>query len=98
MTALSEDEIRAALAEGLPGWELSGGAIRKEFAFKGFKAAIAFIDRLAEEAHAAKHHPDLENHYNRVIVTLSTHDEGGVTESDVALARAIEAVAEPREG
>jgi 4a-hydroxytetrahydrobiopterin dehydratase len=60
-------------------------------------AAIGFIDRLAVEAQTARHHPDLENHYNRVLVSLSTHDEGGVTELDVALARAIEAVAQPPE-
>ncbi len=95
MTRLSDDEVRVALEEHLPGWEYVHGAIRKEYTFKGFKAAIAFIDRLAEEAHAARHHPDLENHYNRVVVSLTTHDDGGVTDLDVALARAIEGVADP---
>ncbi len=97
MTVLSDSEIRTALAEGLPGWDLAGGAIRKEFVFRGFRPAIAFIGRLAERAEEAKHHPDLENHYNRVLVSLHTWDEGGVTEMDVALARAIESVAEPPE-
>jgi 4a-hydroxytetrahydrobiopterin dehydratase len=97
MPRLSDDEVRTALTDGLPGWTHDGAAIKKEFAFKGFVAAIAFIDRLAVEAQAARHHPDLENHYNRVLVSLSTHDEGGVTELDVALARAIEAVVEPPE-
>jgi 4a-hydroxytetrahydrobiopterin dehydratase len=94
MTALAADEIAAALQE-LPGWTSAGGAIRKEFTFKGFRAAIAFIDRLAEVAIASRHHPDLENHYNRVVVSLTSHDAGGVTRADLALARGIEAVAEP---
>jgi 4a-hydroxytetrahydrobiopterin dehydratase len=94
MTRLSDEEVRAALAEGLPGWELEDAAITKAFVFPGFRAAIGFIDRVAEEAHAARHHPDLLNRYNRVSVTLSTHDEGGITETDIALARAIESVAD----
>lgn len=97
MLRLTDDDVRTALTHGLPGWTYNGAAIKKEFIFKGFMVAIGFIDRLAVEAQAARHHPDLENHYNRVLVSLSTHDEGGVTELDVALARAIEAVAQPPE-
>ena len=97
MPRLSDDEVRTALTDGLPRWTYDGAVIKKEFTFKGFMAAIGFIDRLAVEAQTARHHPDLENHYNRVLVSLSTHDEGGVTELDVALARAIEAVAQPPE-
>jgi 4a-hydroxytetrahydrobiopterin dehydratase len=93
---LTDDEIRSELG-GLPGWELRDGAIHKEYVFKGFRAAIGFIDRLAEVAIAARHHPDLENHYNRVAVSLTSHDAGGVTAADLALARGIEAVAEPPE-
>jgi 4a-hydroxytetrahydrobiopterin dehydratase len=96
MTLLADDEVRAQLGD-LPGWELEAGAIRKEYVFKGFRAAIGFIDRLAEVAIAARHHPDLENHYNRVAVSLTSHDAGGVTGADLDLARAIEAVAEPPE-
>jgi len=94
MTRLSDDEVHAALAEGLLGWELRDGAITKAFAFSGFRTAIDFIERVADEAQAARHHPDLLNRYNRVNVTLTTHDEGGVTAKDIALARAIEAVAD----
>jgi 4a-hydroxytetrahydrobiopterin dehydratase len=97
MATLSDDDVRIALTEDLPGWEFDGRTIRKEFVFKGFMAAIAFVDRLAPLAHEARHHPDLENHYNRVLVSLSTRDEGGVTERDVSLARAIQAVAQPPE-
>jgi 4a-hydroxytetrahydrobiopterin dehydratase len=96
MTRLSDDEISDGLAT-LPGWERAGDAIRREYVFPGFRAAIAFIDRLAEVAIAARHHPDLENHYNRVVVSLTSHDAGGVTRADLALAQGIEAVAEPPE-
>jgi 4a-hydroxytetrahydrobiopterin dehydratase len=94
MTTLSDPEIRSALAE-LPGWTYFGDALHKEFRFRGFRAAIAFINRVAEEAIAAAHHPDIENHDGRVILSLTTRDAGGVSRSDVDLARAIERVAEP---
>src|SRR5437763_1488820 len=97
MAKLDADAIREAL-RGLQGWTLGEDAIRKEFSFRGFRAAIAFIDRLAEKAQAARHHPDLENHYNVVVVSLTTHDEGGVTEADLQLARDIESVVEAPEG
>jgi 4a-hydroxytetrahydrobiopterin dehydratase len=91
---LTNDLLSKAL-EDLPGWTHEEGAIRKEFVFKGFKPAIAFIDRLAVAADEAKHHPDLFNSYNRVVVSLTTHDEGGVTQKDVDLARSIESAADP---
>ncbi len=96
MPRLSDGDVRMAL-DDLPGWVLEEGSIRKEFTFKGCRAAIAFIDRVADEAHEARHHPEILNTYNRVVMTLTTHDEGGVTEKDLALARAIESVAEPPE-
>ena len=94
MTRLPDDQVRSRIPEG---WWYDGGAIRKEFTFPGFRAAIAFIDRIADVAHAAKHHPELVNNYNRVVVVLTTHDEGGVTERDLDLADAIESVVEPQE-
>ena len=94
MDALSDAEIRAALTE-LPDWRYFAGALHKEFRFRGFRAAIAFINRVAEQAVAAAHHPDIESHYDRVILSLSTHDANGVTGKDIDLARAIEHVAEP---
>lgn len=92
MAKLSNEELRPALAE-LEGWSLLGDAIHKTFTFPGFRGAIAFVNRLADRANAAGHHPDLEIHYNRVTVSLSTHDEGGVTEKDVALAAEIDEAA-----
>ena len=90
MAGMSEDEVRAAL-EDLPGWRLERGEIFKQYKFPTFMDAIAFIDRLADAADEAGHHPDLENHYNRVRVALHTWDENAVTEKDVALAHRIEA-------
>ena len=93
MATLSEDEIRTAL-EDLTGWELVDGQIAKEYRLGGFASAIAFVVRLSYEAEAANHHPDLEIHYDKVRVTLSTHSEGGVTAKDVELAKAIEGLAQ----
>jgi 4a-hydroxytetrahydrobiopterin dehydratase len=92
VTLLSDDEIRRALAD-LPGWELGDKEIVKQFTFKTFRDAIAFINKVADAAEAANHHPELTNVYARVRVALSTHDAGGVTEKDISLARAIEAAA-----
>jgi 4a-hydroxytetrahydrobiopterin dehydratase len=91
MTKLSDEEIKAALAD-LPGWQLKAGEIFKQFKFSTFMDAIAFIDRVADRADELDHHPDLENHYNRVRVGLHTWTEDAVTEKDIALAHQIEQV------
>ncbi len=92
MSRLSDVELAAAL-ERMPGWEPHGDAIRKEYRRQGFTGAVALVRAMVEPANAAGHHPDLEIHYHRVVVTLSTHDEGGVTEKDLALARTIDELA-----
>ena len=66
----------------------------KRFEFRTFPEAIAFVDRLAVEAEAANHHPDIDIRYNRVRIALTTHDEGGISDKDFALAAAIEGVRE----
>jgi 4a-hydroxytetrahydrobiopterin dehydratase len=91
MTKLSDEEIKAALAD-LPGWQLKAGEIFKQFEFSTFMDAIAFIDRVADRSDELDHHPDLENHYNRVRVGLHTWTEDAVTEKDIALAHQIEQV------
>ena len=91
MAKLSDDEIAAALAD-LPGWQLKNGEIFKQFKFATFMDAIAFIDRVADRADELDHHPDLENHYNRVRIGLHTWNEDAVTAKDVALAHQIEQV------
>ena len=80
----------AALAR-LDGWRAVQGrdAIEKEFRFKDFNAAFGFMSRVALQAEKLDHHPEWSNVYNRVHVVLSTHDAGGVTDKDVALARFI---------
>lgn len=93
MAKLSEDDVRAAIERDLPGWRLGDGEIVKNYKFPSFMEAIGFIERLAERAEGANHHPDLENHYNRVRVALHTWNENGITQKDIALAREIESVA-----
>ena len=86
---LSEPEIAAALRE-LPGWTRDGPAITRTFRFAGFVGAVAFVDRLVAPAEAVNHHPDLLVSYNKVQVTLTTHDAGGLTRKDFDLARTID--------
>ncbi len=87
MALLTPDEIDQALA-GMPGWEHEGEAIVRQFSFEGgFMGSVGFVNRLAEAAEAADHHPDLVISWNRVTVTLATHSQGGITEKDIALAR-----------
>jgi 4a-hydroxytetrahydrobiopterin dehydratase len=93
VTALSSEEIARALAADLLGWRHERGEIFKNYKFASFMEAIAFINQIADKAEAANHHPDLENHYNRVRVALHTWSENAVTERDLALAREIESVA-----
>ena len=81
MTKLALDEIQQRL-KGLSGWTLEGDAIRKQYTFASFPEAIAFVDRLAPEAEAADHHPDILINYKRVTLTYSTHSEGGLTIKD----------------
>ena len=84
----------AALAQ-LPGWTAADGrdAIAKEFRFADFNAAFAFMTSVALHAEKHDHHPEWFNVYNRVEVTLATHDAGGVTQKDLALARFMDEMA-----
>jgi 4a-hydroxytetrahydrobiopterin dehydratase len=89
---LSSDAVGEALRD-LPGWRHEGDALRKTFQFGDFRAAFAFMTRVAFEAETRDHHPDWTNVYNRVEIALNTHDAGGrVTALDVDLARAIERI------
>ena len=92
MAKLSNEQVTAALAD-LPGWSRSGDSLTKTFTFKTFPEGIGFVDRVALVAEELAHHPDITINYNRVTMALSTHDEGGVTEKDVALAERIETTA-----
>ena len=91
MARLNAQDLGAALA-GLGGWQSTGDAITRTYQFGDFMQAVAFVNRVAPAAEAANHHPDIDIRYNRVIIGLTTHDEGGVTEKDVDLARRINAL------
>jgi 4a-hydroxytetrahydrobiopterin dehydratase len=82
----------------LPGWSVAPDrdAIVRAFRFRDFSAAFAFMTEVALVAERMDHHPEWSNVYNRVEVTLTTHDSGGVTEKDVALASAIDRAAAGR--
>ncbi len=82
MALLSKAEIDEQL-ETLNGWTLAGKAIRKQFTFKGFPEAVAFVNRLVPDAERADHHPDITINYRRVMLSWSTHDEGGLTAKDI---------------
>jgi 4a-hydroxytetrahydrobiopterin dehydratase len=91
--ALTDDEIEERLRD-LSGWRREGGEIFKWYKFKGFPDAIAFLQRIVEPAERLNHHPDIENHYNRVRVALHTWSAEAITEKDFQLAAEIERVAE----
>jgi len=86
---LSEPELAKAL-ERLEGWERDGETIRKLYTFKAFAAGIRFVDRVAVEADAMDHHPDIDIRYTTVVMTLATHGAGGLTLKDIRLAEAID--------
>ncbi|MDJ1185115.1 4a-hydroxytetrahydrobiopterin dehydratase [Roseofilum casamattae] len=92
MDKLTQSEI-IEKAKTLTGWEVWEDTLRSERKFKDFVEAIAFVNRLVEPAEAADHHPDLAISYNRVTISLTTHDAGGLTEKDFALAQAISQIA-----
>ena len=87
----SEAEQRV---KGLDGWTLEGEALRKQYTFADFPAAVEFVNRLVPEAEAADHHPDITINYKRVTLTYTTHSEGGLTQKDFDGARAADDVAE----
>ncbi|CAA7614946.1 putative pterin-4-alpha-carbinolamine dehydratase [Magnetospirillum sp. LM-5] len=95
MSAKLSGSERAQALDGLPGWgEVAGrDAIAKSFKFKDFPAAFAFMTHVALVAEKMDHHPEWTNVWNRVDITLSTHDFSGVTAKDIALAQAIERAA-----
>ena len=88
MAKLSDADVERALG-GLEGWSRRGDAIARDFVFRDFVEAVGFIAQVGVLAERADHHPELSNVYNRVTITLSTHDEGGITERDIKLATEI---------
>ena len=86
---LTADELAAHVA-ALPEWTTANDQIVKEFKFANYHETMAFVNALAWIAHREDHHPDLEVHYSRCVVTFATHDAGGVTLNDVICAAKIE--------
>jgi 4a-hydroxytetrahydrobiopterin dehydratase len=90
MALLDETEIRSRLDE-LEGWTRDGDTIRRTYTLDSFAEAVAFVNRIAELAERADHHPDIDIRYDRVGCALSTHSEGGLTRRDFDLARQLDA-------
>ncbi|ADC62666.1 4a-hydroxytetrahydrobiopterin dehydratase [Allochromatium vinosum] len=93
-TRLDTDTLTTALTDlnalGQGGWSLSGGQLCKTFVFTDFVRAFGFMTQVALIAESMNHHPDWSNVYGQVRVALSTHESGGITERDIALARQME--------
>jgi 4a-hydroxytetrahydrobiopterin dehydratase len=89
---LSPTEIRSALKD-LPGWELREDSIERVLQFPDFASAMVLVNKLAAAAEAANHHPDILINYNKVTLTLVSHDSGGVTQRDIRMARNINEIA-----
>jgi 4a-hydroxytetrahydrobiopterin dehydratase len=87
---LSEDELRNLLHD-LPEWSLEGGSLVRHWKFADFAEAMAFVNRVAEVAEQANHHPDIDIRYNLVTLALISHDAGGITARDAAMARQLSA-------
>jgi 4a-hydroxytetrahydrobiopterin dehydratase len=85
MKQLQAGELEQALRD-TPGWDLAGGKLQREWTFPDFVAAMKFVNRVAEIAEDAGHHPDIDIRYNRVKLGLVTHDAGGITAMDAAMA------------
>ncbi len=91
---LPDSEVQAKL-QTLPGWSVVDGKLHRQYTFGDFVAAFAFMTQVAIEAERLDHHPNWSNVYNRVEVTLWTHDAGGLTANDIALAEVMERRAAP---
>ncbi|MEY4386695.1 MAG: hypothetical protein RLY20_1978 [Verrucomicrobiota bacterium] len=86
MAKFTATQIKSALA-AVPLWKKKSATIVRVFEFKDFPAAIKFVNKISVVAEKAWHHPDIDIRWNKVALTLTTHDEGGLTEKDFALAR-----------
>ena len=93
MTSYTSKTYTAALEEAVVDWDWLDGALCAEFIFADFKQAFGFVTQVAEVAEQMNHHPDWQNSYNRVAISLRTHDQNAVTELDIALAKEISVLA-----
>lgn len=91
MTKLTDKDLDAALAEH-PAWTMEGGKITRTWEFQDFSAAMGFVNEVAELAESAGHHPDIDIRYNKVTLSLVTHDAGGITAADVRMVKRLDEV------
>ena len=91
-TRLTDEQVRERLGS-IPGWDLAGDKLHREFRFKDFKRAFSFMTAVALVAEGLDHHPDWSNVYNKVRVHLTTHEAGGLTQRDLDLAARMDALA-----
>ncbi len=87
MDKLNEEQVQAKMTD-LPQWALNGDSLQRTFGFDDFMGAMAFVSRVADLAELMQHHPDIMIRYNKVTLTLTTHDAGGLTENDFSFAHA----------
>ncbi len=85
-------EVVASRLHALPGWQIEAGELTRTFICEDFPAALAFVNRVGERAEQAGHHPDIDIRYNRVRLSLVTHDAGGLTAKDFELAAAADSL------
>jgi 4a-hydroxytetrahydrobiopterin dehydratase len=92
MAKLTQSQIKTALP-AVPKWKKKGNAITRSYEFKDFVAAMKFVNAVACAAEKANHHPDIDIRWNKVTLLLTTHDSGGLTRNDFALAEKCDAMA-----
>ena len=88
LTMLSQEQIKNELKNML-GWTVVEGKLHKEFQFDDFNQAFGFMTRAAMHIEKMNHHPEWFNVYNKLVVNLTTHDAGGITENDIKLAKTL---------
>jgi 4a-hydroxytetrahydrobiopterin dehydratase len=92
MSVLTREVVQDRL-RSLPQWKLEGKEIARNYEFPDFAAAMIFVNKVAEEAERAGHHPDIDIRYNKVRLALVSHDKGGITERDMKMAHALNSLA-----
>jgi len=92
MDRVDERELQNTLASRLRYWSQAGNALQRLFEFPDFKSALAFVNAVGEKAEMLGHHPDIDIRYNRVKLSLTSHDAGGITRRDLILASYIDEI------
>jgi 4a-hydroxytetrahydrobiopterin dehydratase len=91
MSVLTSEMVQESL-RSLPRWKLEGKEIARHYEFPDFAAAMVFVNQVAEQAEKAGHHPDIDIRYNKVRLALVSHDKGGLTKRDMAMAVTIDSL------